>query len=267
MKKLALLSSLLILTFLANAINAAVLIKMRDARHKTTSIYIKDNKAHFEMPDNAGYIVMDVANRTIKAVIHQQRMIMDMSEFLNANGSPPPGKYIDTYTKTMGLGPTIVGYETEEYGLYANDKYCGSMYVSVNAMRDLGVTKFARAFLDLERNMDAKISAMTGMRPDQFLDPCEESRRKAGLKLREMGFPLKNTNKNKQLESIVTLVNKKARLPANAFVIPADYTVTNPSKMMNDTMKQMNINPSQMQQMMKSMTPEMRRMIQQQMQH
>jgi hypothetical protein len=210
---------------------------------------------------------MDVANRTMKAVIHSQRMVMDMSEFLSASGSTaPPGKYIDTYTKTMGLGPRIVGYETEEYGLYANDKYCGSMFVSVNAMRDIGLTKFVRAFADLDRNMDAKMSAMTGMSSNHFLDPCEESKRKAGLKLREIGFPLKNTNQRKQLESIVTLVDKKARLPANAFEIPAGYKVTDPSKMMNDAMQKMNINPSQMQQMMKSMTPEMRRMIQQQMQ-
>lgn len=258
MKKTILLFTLLVTSFITNALNAAVLIQSRDGNNQTTSIFIEDNKARIEMPNREGYVVMDVANKTMKAVIHRHRSIMDMSDFLKNNTNSSPTRYIDTYTKTMGLGPTIVGYETEQYGLYANDNYCGSLYVSVEAMRDMGVKKFARLFIDMQKNMQAKISQLTGGMDVMTEDPCTVAKAKASLKLRDLGFPLKSIDQNKRLESVIINVNKKARLPANAFLIPADYNVTNPSKIMNDAMPQM-------QHMMKNMTPEMREMMRQQM--
>lgn len=264
MKKLALFSCLLISSFIAHSLNAAVLIKTKDSQHKLSTIYIDGDKARIEMPNNEGYIVMDLATNTMNAVIHKQRTILNMSEFLqDSNKQSAPKKYVDTYTKTMGLGPTIVGYETEEHALYANDKYCSSLFVSVEAMRDMGVKRFAHAFSRLEKNMDAKISAMTGMNSDAFTDPCDEAERKASLRLREIGFPLKSTDQSKRLISVVTKIDKKARLPKNAFMVPADYTVTDTSKMMNDAMQKMQ---PQMKEMMNNMTPEMQRMMQQQMQ-
>ncbi len=267
MKKLILLSSFLITTIISNTINAAVLIQTRDNQHQLSTIYIEGNKARIEMPGNEGYVVIDIASKTMNVVMHKERMIMDMSDFLkNNNSSTAPKKHVDTYTKTMGLGPTIAGYETEEYGLYANDNYCGSLYVSVEAMRDMGVKKFAQTFANMERNMEEKVSSMTGMNTGAFIDPCGEAERKASLKLRDIGFPLKSIDEHKRLDSIVTKVNKKARLPANAFSLPADYKVTNTAKMMNDAMQKMQKMQPQMQDMMKNMTPEMRQMMQQQMQ-
>jgi len=263
MKKTFLISSLIISFFIINTASAAVFIQTQNAHRDTTDIYIDRNKARIELPGREGFIVMDLDNRTMKAVLHAHRTIVDMSEFLQQNTYKPPAKYVDTYTKTMGLGPTIVGYETEEYALYANDQYCGSLYVSVAAMRDMGVTKFARVFIEMEKNMRAKLHALTGLATDTILSPCEESQRKANLKLRELGFPLKSINKNKHLNSVVTRVNKKAQLPANAFSIPSNYKLTDPSKMVNDAMQQMN---PQMKEMIKHMTPEMRRMMQEQLQ-
>ena len=264
MKRLALLSTLLSTCLITHSLNAALLIQSRDAQNHLSTIYIEADKARIEMPNNEGYVVMDVAKKTMKAVIHKQRMVMDMSEFLqDSNRQPAAKKYVDTYTKSMGLGPKIVGYETEEVALYANDKYCSSLFVSVEAMRDMGVKKFSHALVNMERNMDAKFSAMTGMNMSALIDPCEEAERKASIQLRDRGFPLKSIDSNKRLESIVVKINKKARLPVNAFKIPADYTSTNPSKMMNDKMKKMQ---PQMKEMMNNMTPEMQKMIQQKMQ-
>ncbi|RDH83959.1 MAG: hypothetical protein DIZ80_07440 [endosymbiont of Galathealinum brachiosum] len=264
MKKLSLLSALLISVFINNTIQAAVAIQTRDSQHQVSTIYIDGNKARIEMPQNEGYVVMDLASKTMNVVIHRHRTVMDMSEFLLDNGrNSAPTKYVDTYTKTMGLGPTIAGYETEEYALYANDNYCGSLYVSVEAMRDMGVKKFAYAFANMEKNMDAKLAGMTGMGIDAFTEPCDEADRKMSLRLREIGFPLKSIDQNKRLESVVTRINKKARLPVNAFKIPADYKLTNTSEMINDAMKQMQKMQPQMQEMMKNMTPEQRQMMQQ----
>jgi len=238
--KITILISFTISFFILNAANAAVFIQTQNTHRNTTDIYIDGNKAHIVLPKREGYIIMDLDNRTMKAVLHASRTVIDMSEFLQQNTYKPAAKYVDTYTKTMGLGPTIVGYETEEYALYANDQYCSSLYVSVEAMRDMGVTKFARAFIEMEKNMRAKLHVLSGQTTDTILTPCEESERKANLKLRELGFPLKSINKNKHLNSVVTRVNKKAQLPANAFSIPANYKLIDSTKIISDSMQQMN---------------------------
>jgi len=240
MKKTILISSLIFSFIVLNIANAAVFIQTQNSQRKTTDFYIDGNRAHIVLPNREGHIIMDLDNRSVKAVLHASRTIVDMSEFLQQNIYKPPTKYVDTYTKTMGLGPTIMAYETEEYALYANDQYCGSLYVSVEAMRDMGVTKFARAFIEMEKNMRTKLHALSGMTTDTILSPCEESQRKANLKLRDLGFPLKSTNKNKRLNSVVTQVNKKAQLPANAFSIPSNYKLTDPSKIINDAIQHTN---------------------------
>lgn len=250
----------------SNIVTAATLIQSKSAQNQITNIYISNNKARIEMPQKEGFIVMDVAKKTMQAVIHKERMIMDMSDLMKEGNTSTQGVYVDTYTKSMGLGPKIIGYETEEYALYANDNYCGSMYVSVEAMRDIGLKKFARAFLDMEKNMQTQISELTGGMNIITSDPCSEARSKTNMNLRDLGFPLKTTNKNKQFISIITKVNKNTRLPANAFVIPADYKVTNTAEMMGEAKKQMQQMQPQLQEMMKNMTPEMRRMMQREMQ-
>jgi len=225
--------------FISGTLQAAVFMQTKNAYRDITNIYIERNKARIELPRHNGYIVMDLDNNSMKAVIHTYKLILDMSEFLRPNHQTTPTKYVDTYTKTMGLGPMVIGYETEEYALYANDNYCGSLYVSVNAMRDMGVTKFARAIIQMEANMQQKLYALTGTTSDAIMTPCEVSERKASLKLRQIGFPLKSINQNKKLQSIVTQVNKKAQLPANAFTIPQNYAVTTPTKMVKDALLKM----------------------------
>jgi len=252
MKNLLLSSTLIITSLITYTLNAAVFIEVSDSKSQKTKIYIEGKKARIEIPENEGYVVVDTENQTMKAVMHNQRTIWDMSDFLkNSQTQSAPKKHVDTYMKTLGLGPTIVGYATEEYALYANDKYCGSIYVSVNAMRDMGVKKFAYTLANMERNIQEKFSSMTGVNIDNFLAPCDEATRKASLKLRDIGFLLKSSDKNKQMQTIVTRVNKKASLPINAFSLPSDYKVTNPSKLINEALKHL--------------TPDMRRMIEQQM--
>lgn len=267
MKKLTLISTLLITSVITSLSNAAVLIQTRDAQHQITTIYIEGNRARIDMPHNEGYVVIDIAQRIMNIISHHNQTIIDMSEFLhNTAASTAPTKYIDTYTKTMGLGPTIIGYETEEYALYANNNYCGSLYVSVNAIRDMGVNKFIDAFTNMKRNMAAKMAALTGANLDQHIDPCVEAERKATQRARNMGFPLKRTDRNKRLDSEVIKINKNAHLPTNAFSIPSHYKMATPSSMMNSGMKDMHRAQPHMQETMKHMTPEMRHMIQQQMQ-
>lgn len=267
MNKLTIIVTLIISSVITSICHAGVLIQTRDAQNKVTTIRIEGNRARIDMQRNDGYVVIDVAQKIMNVVSHHDRTIIDLSEFLqNTAASTAPTKYIDTYTKTMGLGPRVLGYETEQYALYANNNYCGSLFVSVNAIRDTGVNKFIDAFANMERNMDAKMAALTGMNINDTVEPCEEAKRKAILRARNMGFPLKSIDRNKRLDSEVIKINKNVNIPANTFGIPANYKMATPSSMMNGAMKDMQRAQPQMREMMKNMTPEMRRMMQQQMQ-
>ena len=66
---------------------AAAMIESRSGAGDITRIYMKGDKARIEMPRREGYMVMDVGNRSLKAVIHIQRMVMDMSDLFKDSGA------------------------------------------------------------------------------------------------------------------------------------------------------------------------------------
>lgn len=260
-------ASLALLTLLPAIAQAAVMIESNDPQEGVSQIFIEGNKARINMPSSEdGYVVMDVANKTMKVVNHSERMVMDMSEFMRETGSKGNQKYVDAYTKSKGLGPTIAGYETEEYEIYAGGQYCGSVDVSVKAIRDLGLKKFARALMTMESEMNKQMSAMTGMNMSQVMDKCDQANLKTADKLQSIGFPLRSLNKKRQVESTVTRINKHAKLPPNAFSIPAGYRVTSMSEMMKGVQQQMKQMQPQMQQMMQGMPPEMQEELRKRMQ-
>jgi hypothetical protein len=260
MKNFASFSTLLLGLICSNITAAATLIQSSNAHRSTTNIYIDGNRARVEMPHYNGFLVIDVGRKTIKAVLHHQRTVYDMSEFMQEGYAPAAGRYVDTYTKTKGLGPSILGFETEEYALYANDKYCGSIYISVAAMREIGLKKFAHAFVQVNSNIDTKIANLTGSTSNQVTSNCTEAKRKAGLKLRDVGFPLKNVDQGKRMTSVITNIRKGARLPPNAFVIPANYQVIQGAAVVNHNVNH-GTNRSH------GMTPEMRAELLRQQQH
>lgn len=250
---------------------AASMIESRDGQGNISQIFIEGDKARIELPRENAYIVMDVRNRTMHVVLHNERTVMDMSDLFQNSGSTGGGQsqgaYVDTYTKTRGLGPRIAGYETEEYEIYANNNYCGSLFVSVVAMNEIGLRKFARAFQEMTDQVEKNITGMTGMQMNQYMDPCDQANEKLSDQLQDIGFPLKAIDARRRLETLVTRIERNTRLPSNAFVIPAAYQKTNPAKMMKDAMQQMKQMQPHMQEMMRNMPPEMREMMNQQMQN
>ncbi|MCK4709260.1 MAG: hypothetical protein KAU21_11635, partial [Gammaproteobacteria bacterium] len=171
------------------------------------------------------------------------------------------GQYVDIYTESKGLGPRIAGYETEEYEIFSNDKYCGSTFVSVRAIQDLGLRKFLKAFDSMSDYIERKMSGLQNM---QSIDTCEQADRKMADKLLDLGFPLRSTDKYRQIKDEVTRINNNAKLPANAFVLPAHYQITTPEKLMENAVKQ--IQP-QMLEMLKNLPPEAREMMMKQLQN
>jgi len=242
-------TSLLILALPVTAM-AASMIETRDGQGHHSRIYIDGDRARVEMPEDEGYMVMDVKNNSMKAVIPKQRTVMDMSDMLKSHGNTAAGsKHVNSSSKLKGSGPKIAGYATQQYDIYANGQYCGSSYVSAQAFNDLDMKKFAHAMQAMDQQIQEK---MSGMGLDQLTSACEQAEFQLSDKLQAMGFPLRFIDHNKKLLSEVTSISRNAKLPANAFAIPADYRVMNADKMMQDAVKQM----PNMQELMKNMPPE-----------
>lgn len=263
---LNILKNSILISLLFPAISMAdSIIESRDGDGTTSRIYVQGNKARIDT-DGGGYVVIDTSKQTMKVVVHEQQAIMDMSDFFKKGSSSATSntRHVESYLKSKGLGPRIVGYETEEQEIYANGNYCGSVYVSVNALNDTGLRKFARAFEAMASQIEQNMSGMMGANMNQFIEDCELAEKNTSRQLMDLGFPLKSVDKRKRLENIVTRIDRNARIPANTFDIPQHYKVTNPHKMIQETMQQMQ---PQMQQMMQNMTPEMQEMMRQQMQN
>ena len=249
-----------LLTLLPVNLFAADMIESIDTAGNLSRIYIEGDRAHMEMPQKQGYMVLDVKNNTMKAVIHEQRTVIDMSDLLkNKARAGSADKQVKSSMKSKGPGPEIVGYKTEQYDMYGNGKYCGSSFVSVAAVRDLGVKKFARAMQTMASQVKNR---MSGMGMNQFASSCQQAHMQLSDQLQDLGMPLRTVDENQRLQSEVKRISKNVKLPAGAFNIPADYQEVNPDKMIQDAMKQM----PDMQEMMKNMPPEAMDMMRKRMQ-
>lgn len=267
MTKIKIISTLIALTIPLFSF-AASMIESRDGQGNLTQIYLQGDKARIEMPNNQGFAVMDVRNKTMQIVMHRQRIVMDMSNYMKGkaqNSSQTSGQYIDSYLKSKGLGPKIAGYETEEQEVYADGQYCGSVFVSVRAMNELDLRRFARALENMGEQIQQNVTAVTGMKMNQMIDPCTQAEKSLLDQLVNTGFPLKSIDKNKRTESVVTRLVRNSQLPANAFVIPQHYQRSSPTKMMQDAMQQMQKTQPDMQQMMNNLPPEAQQLMRQRM--
>lgn len=240
---------------------AASMIESRDDNNETTTMLIDGNKARIETSGNDGYLVMDVATKSLKMVINEFQAILDMSDIFTqppAHTTTAEGNFIDTYTESKGLGPKIAGYETEEYEIFANDKYCGSAFVSIRAVQDTGLRKFAGIFQNLSGHIEKK---MSGLSIPLQQPVCEIAFQKLTDKIQTIGFPLRTTNQSKQLTSEVIQINTRSKLPANAFNIPAHYKTTTASEMMKNAAKQIKDASPLIMEMMKNISPADREMM------
>ncbi len=258
-------SRLLISCFLfivTSKVSAATLIESRDAYGQITRVYIDNNTARIEQPEQNTYMIMDVDKKSMKVVLDEPRMVLDMSNLFAQKPIIKPAvgsdQYVDSYIKSKGLGPVIAGYETEKYEYYANGQFCGNVYVSVQAMNEIGHTKFIHALEEMVEKVEVGMTGVASAQVEQYLDPCEQTIKTTAKQLENLGFPMRSDNRDHKLQSVVTKLSRDIRLPANAFVVPKAYTLTRPETMLEDIAQQMqdmlnNLPPEEREKMMQEM--------------
>lgn len=257
----------LILLLTPVLLHAATMIETRDGNGEITNIYIDGNKARLEMPGQEGFVLMDISNKSMKIALHEQRVIMDLSSVFNESDTEPASAQVVAASVTSkGSGPLIASYATKEYEMFAEGKYCGSAFVSVDALKNIDLRKFVKTLNSMTDKVQKKMDGMVGVNMEQVMSPCERADNKLGEKILGIGFPLRFIDQNKHLQSEVTRIDIKARLPTDAFMLPAGYVLTTPEQMMGDAMKLLQQNQPQLQEMMQNLPPELMDMMRKQMQ-
>ena len=174
-----------------------------------------------------------------------QRMVMDMSDTLK--NSPGADSGVKVNISKQGSGPRVAGYKTTRYSYSANSKNCGTLFTSADAMEDAGMSEIFEMMERMSSQAEAMMSSF-----NQNVDPCARSSSQLTNRLKDIGAPLRVIDAKGTVVSEVMRIDRKAKLPANAFTIPADYQVQNTHKMMQDAQQQIQNMPN-MQEMMKQM--------------
>ena len=137
------------------------------------------------------------------------------------------------------------------YSYSADGHQCGTILASKQALDDTGLDK---AFETMER-MASRADAMM-MAFNKNTDPCQRADTQFSGHVKKIGVPMRITSGKGQLISEITRIEKNAKLPPNAFTVPAGYQVQDTGQMMQDAQKMLQqmqqsgqISPEAMQQL------------------
>lgn len=225
-----LLSTLLLLSSSLTA--AATLVEVKSSEGQTR-IYTDGQRARMETGKD-GYMIVDNKAQSLFVVMPNEQRVMDMSQALQGPGPGASAAPIDIRFDKQGSGPRIAGYPTTRYNYSANGQSCGTLLASRQALEDTGLDS---AFEMMER-MASRADAMR-MAFNSNTPPCERAGTQFSTHVRKIGVPMRITAGNGQLVSEITRIDQNAKLPPNAFTVPAGYQVQDTGQMMRDAQQMM----------------------------
>jgi hypothetical protein len=205
--------------------HAATMIEVKTPEGQT-KVYRDGARSRMDTGD--GYMVVDSKAETMVMVMPSQRRVLDMSAMLK---TPPPAAAGASplkiaFTK-QGSGPRIAGYTTTQYRYSANGKACGTVLASAQALKDSGLQET----FDIMQRMSARADAiMTAFSPG--IDPCQRAGTRFSEHAEGIGVPMRITATDGTLVSEIVRIEKDAKLPPDAFAIPAGYQVQDTGQLM-----------------------------------
>lgn len=234
---------------------ADTVVHVRSGHGDAEKVSIQGDWARMDgLEDRGEYILGNLASGVMYVVMPGERKILE----LKSNGkSKSSSASIDAQFKKVAKGPEIAGYSTDEYELVANGQKCGKTWIS-EAAGDIKDVKRLLAVMD-QFDPEAMMPEGMGGMMQGHMNPCDRAQLMTQLHVAKLGMPMKSVDETGRVEQEVVGIDKDAKLDAKLFQLPAGYQRTTPSAMINDAM-------SQMQEMMKNVTPEQRQMMEQMMQ-
>jgi hypothetical protein len=176
----------------------------------------------------------------------KERQVMDMSQMLKTPAGGDTTNPLDIQFKKQGGGPSVAGYKTVNYQYSADGKTCGNVLASKQALEDAGLQETFEMMERMAARADAVMQVF-----NSNMDPCQRADTRFSEHAQGIGIPMRITSGNGSMVSEIVRIEKNAKLPPDAFAIPAGYQVQNVGQIMQqmpnmqDIMKQMQ-QPGQM---------------------
>lgn len=198
---------------------AVTLVETESGGERVVS-YLSGTKMRSESPSMQGYVLMDFKEQTYYMVNPEQRMVMDMSSMVQKNQLPAGQREAsEVVIEELGAGPEIAGYTTRHVRISANGQHCTEMFVSRQAMQDIGSSEL----LELAEDLDRQGGFGGG--------PCAAPEVRSATFFREYGYPLKEVTADGMVTEVVRIV-PDAPAPAGGFELPPGYPVRSMDQML-----------------------------------
>ena len=242
---------LLIIFFLfswAKFIQADTILKIKTEDGNISEIISNGKNTRISMAPEPGYVLINHTAQKMYMVLPEEKTIMNIS--VDSTKGSTPIK-VDIKLSEVGKGPKIAGYSTKKYNLTADGQDCGTIFGSKAALNNKDVNHIFQAINEMMDNQSQMMGAAS-----QMMDACERAEMNLAAQTKITGLPLRTLDTNGALTSEIQSINTREKLPANAFELPSDYTMTSMSEEMQNMQQQMQ---EQIQQQM----PDMEKMMQQ----
>ena len=240
--------------FLVSPLLAATMVEIK-SDNTISRIYSDGEKARMEMDAGEGYTIIDPASSTAYTVMDAEKQVIKMTL---TNDGVDTTDQVKVKVKKVGKGPKIIGYKTEKYDFFVNDQFCGSIFSSKKALKDAQI----EPLYTFIQGMTAKMQEFS----KQFnmnSDPCMQGGIALTEKVMTLGLSLKSVEKDGSISSEIVKIDKRAKLPANAFTVPQDYQVQDMDQMQKSMKQELDKQGINMDEIMKqlqesgNMPPEM----------
>ncbi len=240
---------LLITLFLSSSVMAGTVIEIQN-NNEDMSIMTDGQRARMNM-SGADYIIIDYKNNNISVVDPQKQQVMQLKADGAAAGNS--ASLVRTSVKRLSTGQVIAGYKTQKYSYSANGKSCGVIYGSTDAYQSRDIKAMLGAMKTMLEKQRAALGGFAA-----FVDDCTLADMQVADHVNTIGMPMR-TEKNGRIESEIKSINVDVDLPANTFVIPANYR----NMTMQDEMKAATKGMANAQQQQQPQVQQMARQMQQ----
>jgi len=208
---------------LSSSVMAGTVIEIQN-NNERMSIMTDGQRVRMNM-SGADYIIVDYKNKNVSVVDPQKKQVMQLNVDEVAKGNSAP--VVRTSVRRLGSGQVIAGYKTQKYSYTANGKSCGVIYGSSDAYQARDIKALLGAMKTMLEQQRAALGGFAA-----FVDDCTLADLQVVDHVNTIGMPMR-TEKNGRVESEIKNINMDVVLPANTFVIPANYS----NMTMQDKMK------------------------------
>lgn len=229
---------------LCTQVMADTVVNVRGSEGGAEKISIRGDWIRMDgLSGDGEYVLGDVGSGLVYVVMPRKKSILELKN----NKGKAVAKRPQTEVKKLGKGPSVAGFDTTEYQLQVNGENCGKALLSSEAAQLSDVKKLLTA-LD-QFNPESMMPEGMGDMMTSQIAACDRAKIAAQGQIAALGMPMKTVDAKGAVEQEIVSINAQVTLPQSLFTLPAGYQRTSPGAIINDAM-------SQMQEMMKNVSPE-----------